>query len=110
MTPADRQRVAQLAAWREQWLALAATVRRHANVRAEAWVARHVPARFGERLPWELPLRLQLRWRRREDRYADRLARADRHEATAAACAAEIARIRAEAKARRPVATQGTLL
>lgn len=110
MTPADRRRIAQLAAWREQWLALAATVRRHANVRAEEWVRRHVPERFGECMPWQLPVRLQRRWRRREDRYADHLTRADRHEATAEACAKEIARIKAEAKARRPVATQGALL
>lgn len=102
MTPADRQRVAQFAAWREQWLACEARVRRHANVRAERWVERHVPERFGECAPWQLPERLQVRWRRREDLYAERLVRADAHRIRAHACADQIARMRAAARTHQP--------
>lgn len=102
MTPADRQRVAQLAAWREHWLALGMAVQRRAEERAQAWVERHIPERYYDCMPFQFPERLQIRHRRREDLFAERLDRSNRHLNRANACEREIARIRAEAKARQP--------
>lgn len=102
LTPSDQARVAALAAARDAWLDLADTVRESAHERAIAWQERHIPPRFRDANPWQLPRRLRHGFQRQELKYADRLARAARQYHTAAECAAEIRRIRAEAKARQP--------
>lgn len=110
MTPSDRQRIAQVTAWREQWLALGVAVQRRAEERAQAWVERHIPERYYDCMPCQFPERLHIRHQRQHALFGDRLDRSNRHLDRANACEREIARIKAEAKARRPVATQGTLL
>jgi hypothetical protein len=102
LTPSDQARVAPLAPARDAWLDLADTVRESADERAIAWQERHIPPRFRDANPWQLPRRLRRGFQRQELKYADRLARAARRYHTAAECAAEIRRIRAEAKARQP--------
>jgi hypothetical protein len=102
LTPSDQARVAALAAARDAWLDLADTVRESADERAIAWQERHIPPRFRDVNPWQLPRRLRRGFQRQELKYADRLARAARQYYTAAECAAEIRGIRAEAKARQP--------
>jgi hypothetical protein len=101
MTPADRQRIAHLTAWRAAWLGCAAWVRYRAEGRAVAAVNR-LTGRFVDLYPRDLPQRRQHRYRRNEDLYAVRLQRAVRHERRADECAREIARIKAEAKTRMP--------
>lgn len=101
MTPSERQRIAQLAAWRGAWLECAEWVRFRAERRAIAAVKR-LTGRFVDLTPRHLPLRRQHRYCRAEGLYAKRLQRAARHEHTANECAREITRIKAEARARKP--------
>src|SRR3954465_14595841 len=54
---------------------LAARVERHAEGRAIAWQERHIPWRFQDAMPWQLP-RLWQRFQRQEKKYGDRLERA----------------------------------
>lgn len=104
--PSEVERIAELARWRTEWWALAAKVRRRAEERAIRWVERHIKAqRFEDQTPWQYPLRKQVKYRRREDLYADRLARADTHAAKGDRCSDQIARIKAQAKAREPKQT-----
>ena len=88
--PSIGQRIAVLASAHDAWLELAVRVERHAEERAIAWQERHIPGRFQDLMPHQLPERLWHRYHRQEMKYGDRLARADAHARKADACAAAI--------------------
>lgn len=92
---------AQLRQWELAWRYCAALVRFRAEERAIIWQERHLPHRYSDLAPIQLPERLRRKLDRQERFYADRLERARRHEATAARCAQAITAARNAAQARR---------
>jgi hypothetical protein len=102
MMDSERARIARLQHWRDAWFECAACVQRRAEERAIAWQESHIPERFQDVMPWQLPERLWHRYHRQEIKYGEHLDRASHHHSKAEACEAEIGRIRQEASARRP--------